>query len=435
MKEIEPFPAKLRPFLLYLSRSKDVLSTEVYQLYVMVMVWGSTALLMWSYTANSILTVDNVYGLTYLSFVYSFLHLIAPFIYKIYPSITFCTYFFVVPGFCFQFHHSMATGGIHSSSVIWYSILPLIVGVTLNTRHFLLWTFFSFIGVLLQLYLTYFVDEKVVVDAITLPGKIWMQLNIALGYTVINLCLFLAYVKFRDDAFKSIDTKKGQIKNLLRILVHDLANPLSLIKVSANQVRNSPDSEKYSKQVQYLDLGLQSIEEIIQYVREYEALDSDKVIIDLGKTDLSYSLSISLLVFDSRLKEKQIQVINRVGSDIYILADKKVLISQVLNNLISNAIKFSNRGGKIEFYVSQNNDTVSLYVKDDGVGIDPKRIAKLFDETKVPSTLGTEGERGTGFGMPIIKMVMNKFQAKIEVQSSVEAHNHGTEFKLIFKKA
>ena len=431
MKESPSFPKYIQPLLLYLSKSKDLQNPEVYHLYVMVMVWGSTALLMWSYSLNSFFTIENVYGLTYLCFLYSIIHLLAPFCYKLYPSVLFCTYLFVVPGFIFQFHHAFATGGFYSNTNIWFSILPLIIGVILNAKHMIAWSGVMVLAVLALLFLTM---NGYTYNAISPNGIIWSHLNIAVGYIFINLFLFLAYIKFRDEANLSIGNKKTQIQNLLRILVHDISNPLTLIKLSASQIKNSNEASQFAKQINYLDLGLQSIEEIISHVREYEALDSDKVVIELNKTDLNYAMSICLLVFDSKLKEKNIKVINKMDANLMVLAEKKMLLSQVLNNLMSNAIKFTHKGGTIELFTEQMEDVVRLHIEDNGVGISEKYVDKLFKESKCVSTTGTEGERGTGFGMPIVKMVMNKFQGKIEVKSSVDAEMHGTEFILSFKK-
>lgn len=431
MKESSAFPKPIQPFLLFLSRSKDLQSTEVYQLYVMVMIWASTAFLMWSYSLNAFYTIGDYYGLSSLCFIYSLLHLFSPLFYKIVPSITCCTYMFLVPGFIFQFHHAMATGGFYSNTIIWFSLLPLIVGVTLNTKHMLIWAAISILGVVVELLLT---EKGFSQDTITEGGRIWAQINIAAGYIMINLFLFLAYVKFRDGAYKTINDKKSQVKNLLRILVHDISNPLTLIKFSGSQIKKIENSEKILKQTNYLDLGVQSIEEIINHVREYEALDSNKVEITLEKTDLNYCLSVSLLVFESKLKEKQISVNNQIESDLKIVAEKRTLISQVLNNLISNCIKFNNRGGKIDIFSSQKKEWVYLHIKDNGVGIEAERLLKLFEESKSTSTIGTEGERGTGFGMPIVKMVLSHFHAKIEIKSSTDEQYHGTEYILCFKK-
>jgi signal transduction histidine kinase len=431
MKESSPFPKPIQPLLLFLSRSKDLQSTEVYQLYVMIMIWGSTAILMWSYSLNSFYKVGNYFGLSYLCFIYSLIHLFSPLFYKVVPSIICCTYLFLIPGFLFQFHHAMATGGFYSNTIIWFSLLPLIVGVTLNTKHMLIWVVITLAGVIAELILT---KNGYSQDIISEGGRIWAQINIATGYIMINLFLFLAYVKFRDDAYKTINDKKSQVKNLLRILVHDISNPLTLIKFSGSQIKKSDGAEKIIKQTNYLDLGVQSIEEIINYVREYEALESNKEKIILEKTDLNFCVSISLTVFESKLKEKLISVNNQIAENQWVIAEKRVLITQVLNNLFSNCIKFTNRGGQIEIFSSQKNETILLHIKDNGVGIEEERLSKLFEESKSTSTPGTEGERGTGFGMPIVKVVMSRFQAKIEVKSTVDEKNHGTEYILSFKK-
>ncbi|MCK6598635.1 MAG: ATP-binding protein, partial [Bdellovibrionaceae bacterium] len=110
----------------------------------------------------------------------------------------------------------------------------------------------------------------------------------------------------------------------------------------------------------------------------------------------------------------------------------------VLNNLLSNAIKFTPRGKTIEIKgESLNSDQYMLTVEDKGIGIPSELLQNLFSVSKKTSRPGTEGEAGTGFGMPLVHATMKAYGGDIQVSSVPQEQNPencGTSFKLIFKK-
>lgn len=115
-----------------------------------------------------------------------------------------------------------------------------------------------------------------------------------------------------------------------------------------------------------------------------------------------------------------------------ILSEKNSLTLSILSNIITNAIKFSHQSGSIIITSKTNKEYLTLSVKDDGIGMPAELIENLFDPTKKTTRNGTGGERGTGFGMPLVKTFIDKHKAKIEV-NSYEGENHGTEFMISFR--
>jgi signal transduction histidine kinase len=110
---------------------------------------------------------------------------------------------------------------------------------------------------------------------------------------------------------------------------------------------------------------------------------------------------------------------------IIVFADVNML-NTILRNLISNAIKFTSRGGRINLYAEQNSMGVTICIADNGMGIAPLLIGNLFDATKMHSSKGTANEKGTGFGLLLCKEFVTKHGGKIWVESEL---GKGTEFK------
>jgi signal transduction histidine kinase len=98
------------------------------------------------------------------------------------------------------------------------------------------------------------------------------------------------------------------------------------------------------------------------------------------------------------------------------MADKN-MIKTIVRNLISNAIKFTRRNGKVEVKALIYNRHVEISVSDSGIGMTKESIAKLFRLDGNPSTRGTENEKGTGLGLFLCKEFIEKHGGKIWVES------------------
>ncbi len=105
-------------------------------------------------------------------------------------------------------------------------------------------------------------------------------------------------------------------------------------------------------------------------------------------------------------------------TDITLFADKDML-KTVLRNLISNAIKFTDKLGVINIIASQGSGNVTISVSDNGTGISAESLPKLFDASQILTTQGTKGEKGTGLGLLLCKEFVEKHGGKIWAESEL----------------
>ena len=98
---------------------------------------------------------------------------------------------------------------------------------------------------------------------------------------------------------------------------------------------------------------------------------------------------------------------------------------RVFSNLISNAIKFSDRDKTIKIKVKDNQDYVSFEVSDEGMGIPKDLLGSLFEPFSRARRSGTEGERSTGLGLSIVKKIIDAHNGKIRINSM---EDEGTTF-------
>ena len=119
--------------------------------------------------------------------------------------------------------------------------------------------------------------------------------------------------------------------------------------------------------------------------------------------------------------------------DVAVRAESYSLINSVFGNLLTNAVKFSHRGSGLTITATAHDRQVSICVCDHGVGMPPAVLAHLFDVSRSRSQPGTEGERGTGFGMPLLQRLVLNYGGTVEVTSRELANqpaDHGTEVKI-----
>ncbi len=276
-------------------------------------------------------------------------------------------------------------------------------------------------------------------------SEMWM-VNYYMTSAVMTGLIFV-YAGVSERSFQLARKKSDQAKSLLRVLTHDILNPLMIIKhynsVLKKELLEDKDHQDFIDHIKKIDKSLEAlfmIESIASQVKSIEALDSGKESLTLSKINLYDALVEVQDLFKLKLVEKNIHLeISKDLKDIYVLANKTALIHQVLSNIISNAIKFSIRDSKIDVIKSHlDSDLISITIRDYGVGIPKSLIKDIFNPSAKTSTKGTMGEKGTGFGMPIVKEYMSAFYGDIEIDSIINKENKlegsGTSVKLTFKR-
>lgn len=113
---------------------------------------------------------------------------------------------------------------------------------------------------------------------------------------------------------------------------------------------------------------------------------------------------------------KQITIHMEIDSDIEVYADREA-VNLIVRNLMTNAIKFSERGGRVLVNADANAEQVIVSVSDNGVGMDEDRVRELFDPLRIVATTGTAGERGTGLGLQVCQQFVRMSGGQLWVES------------------
>jgi len=231
-----------------------------------------------------------------------------------------------------------------------------------------------------------------------------------------------------------ITRKNTELKEMLHIVCHDLANLFSVMSMSMDALEQAPQAD-FAIYFPLTKAALRNGIALTEMVREMRSAEDKQI--PLRAVTLEATLAESLFLMQARLSAKKLRITMEVPS-VHVLAEPCALVNSVFNNLLTNAIKFSHAGSHIIIRATVENDWVCVFFRDHGVGMDSDVLAHLFDLGRSHSRAGTAGERGTGFGMPLMRRLVTQFGGRVEVTSREETSSpddHGTEFKIWLRSA
>ncbi|WP_316738568.1 ATP-binding protein [Pedobacter aquatilis] len=220
----------------------------------------------------------------------------------------------------------------------------------------------------------------------------------------------------------------------LEVLAHDLKEPMGMIRMTVSSLENDLDRLAVKDLASALHFIKDMCERNLKLVRSmvnHEFLKSSVVAIKKERADLVWELKDVVRFYNrSHLQHARNFIFSSAQEKIFLNLDSMKFL-QVINNLISNAIKFTVDGGKIEVYAEDRTDDVLISVSDNGIGIPPAMRTELFNSSQEVLRNGLNGEESGGLGMSIIKNIVDLHGGKIWF---VSEENVGTTFFISIPK-
>lgn len=233
---------------------------------------------------------------------------------------------------------------------------------------------------------------------------------------------------------KELIKEKNQI---LGVVAHDLNSPVAgiqgLTEILKENLEQFPGEkiDENKKIFSYIETSILHMKEVISDLIEMASLEKEKGIILKNEVSLSFILDKIVSIHQSIIKRKHIEIqLEILPKELKIMANVEKL-SRLLNNLITNAIKFSHIGGKIVIRAFEENETITIKITDYGLGIDLEKQKIIFDRFTNAKRLGTEGEKSVGLGLSIVKQIVEIHNGNIEVESTP---NRGSTFTITLPK-
>jgi len=223
-------------------------------------------------------------------------------------------------------------------------------------------------------------------------------------------------VALKTAELKELNASKDKF---FSIIAHDLKNPFNTLIGFSEMMKESVklnDSSTFYEYAVMINTSAVQTFRLLENLLEWASSQRGKLefvpipvnLYELVKEEFSMAEEMAL--------GKDIKLNNNVDESIMIKADKN-MSRTILRNLISNAIKFSNRNGQVDINASITNSMAVISVSDNGIGISEDTLSKLFRLDANISTHGTDNEKGTGLGLFLCKEFVEKHGGKIWVES------------------
>lgn len=231
-----------------------------------------------------------------------------------------------------------------------------------------------------------------------------------------------------DELINSINNLSEKLKNqeylrkrLTQDVAHELRTPLSTLKSHIEAMIDGiwePSKDRLKSCLEEAE-RLNGLVGDIYKLTKYE--NEEKL--NLTRFNLGELLQNIIMNFEKSMIDKGLLVITDI-KDVYIYADRDK-IAQAIINLISNAVKFSKKGGKIIISTVQSEKNIKVFIKDEGIGISQKDLPYIFERFYRADESRNRDTGGAGIGLSITKSIIDLHKGDITVKSK---QNEGSEF-------
>jgi signal transduction histidine kinase len=245
-------------------------------------------------------------------------------------------------------------------------------------------------------------------------GETWGALELIMDITDMKMAEY-KLVESERNLRETIATKD----KFMSVIAHDLKAPFHSLLMLMDVLDKKFNELSEDKIKEYLKHGKASARnsyQLLQNLLDWSISQSGKLKVTRKTIHLKDIFDILKEELESSFRQKEVELKFEAEDDLF-ETDEYMLLT-ILRNLLSNARKFTDRGGSVEVSARVEEKELVLEVKDTGTGMSEEIQQKLFSVEKNKSFRGTENEEGTGLGMLLIKEFIEKLKGKIHVESS-----------------
>ena len=226
-------------------------------------------------------------------------------------------------------------------------------------------------------------------------------------------------LKESEARFRELNATKDKF---FSIIAHDLKGPFNSIIGLSDLLEEQIQEKNYSGIEEYAKIihksSFQAIE-LLTNLLEWSRSQTGRIEYLPEYVEMVTLINEVIDLFHELAQQKSITVIKNIPRNVIAFADK-AMISTVLRNFISNAIKFTHPGGQINISAEITSEELIILISDNGIGINRELLDKLFKIEETHSTPGTRKEKGTGLGLLLCKEFVDKHGGRIWVESTVK---------------
>jgi signal transduction histidine kinase len=243
------------------------------------------------------------------------------------------------------------------------------------------------------------------------------------------LAIYIMLLAYRNDKFQnniiSLNAKILQDSiekdKFYSIVSHDIMNPFNALlgfsKILKEAVKEG-DHEEVEECSVIVHQSAERISNLLQNLLVWSRVQNGKIQFTPKNHNVNQLVSEAMAVVAPIAKNKTITLDWKVEGEINALLDKN-MITSVIQNIVTNAIKFTPKGGQVKVSASSESTKLKVVVSDTGVGMNEEQLSKLFRLDKASSSKGTDEETGTGLGLIIAREFIEKHNGKIWAESEL----------------
>lgn len=262
-------------------------------------------------------------------------------------------------------------------------------------------------------------DRMQIIDFLFSTYENALQKNQELERANSKLIMMQQELEKRNIDLEELNEQKNRF---LSMAAHDLRNPLAVISGYSEILLYDASEDAARDEIEMISVMRSSSEFMLQIVNEFldiAKIEAGKLELDLKITDVMALMKECISLNRVFAVRKQMKLLFRHDNEVPAMMMDSCKIEQVMNNLISNAIKYSYPQSSVEIRIERSGHRLVISVRDEGQGIPEKELDKLFRPFEKTSVRTTAGETSTGLGLAIAKKIVESHEGYIWVESEV----------------
>jgi signal transduction histidine kinase len=252
-------------------------------------------------------------------------------------------------------------------------------------------------------------------SAASVSSSYLSQISFQVLILAMAVMIIMQWVR-NDRARQQLESSLRFKTRVLSVIAHDLKNPIASIAQFSELLVSKPQLSSKSHVRNSLRESSQAALTLLDNLLYWGRSESESLSISPEQIKMSELVKDVVALYQHMALQKELTFTSDIEPRIKAYADP-VLINVVLRNLVSNAIKFTRKGGSVHIRAWQDGDSICCSVADTGVGISEESLERFKQYGYLNSSAGTDQEIGTGLGLQLIKDMLEKNNGTLEIES------------------
>ncbi|MDM8569382.1 HAMP domain-containing sensor histidine kinase [Thiotrichales bacterium HSG1] len=226
-------------------------------------------------------------------------------------------------------------------------------------------------------------------------------------------------IRTKNQDLIKLDQEKNEF---LGIVAHDLKNPLNAIQGSAGFLKEAISDlsqQEILETIDMIELASKQMFYLVSNLLDINMIESGKMSLTVATIDLLPVIQALTVHYRPYIEAKQMSLNLHISELKYLVSADRNMLYQILDNLISNAVKYSSASKKIDIYITKELQMVRCEIKDEGPGLNESDQKKLFSKFTRLTPKPTADEHSTGLGLFIVKKLVEIMQGKVWCESEL----------------